>query len=101
MHKPYKPDAKEKAERMQHHIGKRLEWPDGQQPIFEPKTVTTMVCVVCGHIFTRPEVICNRCGNCQACGGLSSDRFGNACTQCGNSVDQPRFDTLGPTIFIP
>ncbi len=99
-HLPYKPTKKEIALRKKHRIGERLPWDKGQEPKFEHKTVTTTKCVICGANFRRPETICNRCGNCQACGGISTDRFGNACGQCGNTIDQPRFDSLGPTIYI-
>lgn len=99
-HRPFKPTKADLDERRQHHPGKRLDWPKGQEPLFEPKTVTTKACVICGIVFMRHEAICNSCGNCQACGGLNTDRYGNVCHQCGNEVDQPRFDTLGPMIHI-
>ncbi len=99
-HKPYKPSKSELAERKKHRIGERFAWPKGKEPKVEPKTVTTKECAICGNKFRRDEAICHRCGNCQACGGFNNDRYGNACIQCGNRVDQPRYDTLGPTIYI-
>jgi len=98
-HRPFKPTKADINERRKHHPGKRLDWLPGQEPVFEHKTVTTTACVICGIAFARPETVCNSCGNCQACGGITIDRFGNSCNQCGNHIDQPRFDTLGPMIY--
>jgi hypothetical protein len=99
-HKPYKPSSSELAERRKYHIGHRLAWKAGETPTFEKKAVTTEACVVCKKIFHRPETICNRCGTCQFCGGLAQDRYSNTCYQCGNHIDQPRYDTLGSHIWV-
>ena len=98
--KPFKPNKADIAERRKHQPGHKLDWPEGQEPVFEHKSVTTDACVICGVKFERQEAVCNHCGNCQACGGLTGDRFGNSCHQCGNVVDQPRIDAIGPTIYI-
>lgn len=100
MPKPYKPDKADHDERHKHHKGKVLPWPVGSEPVFNPQVLVTRQCVICGIPFRRSEAICNHCGNCQACGGISLDRFGNACIQCGNHVDQPRFDSIGLIINI-
>lgn len=99
-HRPFKPNKADLDERRKLGAGKHKAWAKGQEPVFEHKTVTTDACVICGITFIRPEAICNTCGNCQACGGISGDRFGNTCHQCGNHVDQPRFDTLGEMFYI-
>jgi hypothetical protein len=99
-HKPYNPTSGEMRLRRNHPMGTRVPNHTRLKPDPIENELTTNLCVVCGRVFHRPETICNACGNCQACGGFSDDRYGNLCTQCGNDTVQPRYDTLGPTFFM-
>lgn len=105
-HATYKPGKGEREQRIKD--GKKLGRRRGIVGDIEPakrtkaaKTVVTPVCVICSYPFLAPAVICPNCGNCQACGKYSEDRYSNHCRQCGNQVAGPRLDADIPSVGAP
>lgn len=60
----------------------------------------TRRCVACNQPFTYPEATCFRCGTCQHCETITTDRFGNECIHCHNSIDKARHGEADAVMVI-
>lgn len=96
--KQIKITKKERKLRKNLKIGEFIDFLPDEVPEFEHLLVGGVKqCNICGYVSEHRFVICERCHNCQYCGGLSMNPNLSICDYCGNEIDH---EAKIPTLHI-